>query len=59
MSDDYTWPALTEREAAEMRGFDPCPDDNAPIPAHMRLDPDDPWQTALDAAYAEYERHHR
>jgi hypothetical protein len=53
MSDPYEWPRLSEREKAEMRGFDPCPDDLAPIPAHLRLDDDDEWMVALGAAYDE------
>lgn len=46
-------PRPSRTDAALDAGYSPHRDDNAPIPAHLRLAPDDPWMQALDAAYAD------
>lgn len=40
-------------EAAEARGYDPHPDDTAPVPDHLVLPPEHPWMVALEASKAE------
>lgn len=48
-----TPPRLGRIERAIEGGYEASADDLAPVAAHLRLDPSDPWMRALEASRAQ------